>query len=170
WIDVDDQGRVRPDQMPPLDDSAILVLQAGNVNSGSFDPFRELCARAEVAGSWVHVDGAFGLWAAASRSLAHLTNGMERANSWSADCHKTLNTPLDCGLLLCRDREALTAALQASGSYIVYSDERDGMLYTPEMSRRARAIEVWATLKSLGRRGVEDLVNHLHARARQMAA
>jgi glutamate/tyrosine decarboxylase-like PLP-dependent enzyme len=170
WVDVDDQGRILADKVPALDDGTILLLQAGNVNSGSFDPFQELCTRAEAAGTWVHVDGAFGLWAAASANLAHLTAGMERAHSWSADGHKTLNTPLDCGILLCRDREALTTALQMSGSYIVYSEERDGMLYTPEMSRRARAIEVWAALKNLGRRGVEELVDQLHARARQMAA
>lgn len=169
WVDVDDQGRVLAEKVPPLDDGTILILQAGNVNSGSFDPFEELCARAEAAGSWVHVDGAFGLWAAASSKLSHLTAGVEQAHSWSVDGHKTLNTPLDCGILLCRDREALVAALQMSGSYIVYSEDRDGMLYTPEMSRRARAVEVWAALKSLGRRGVAELVDQLHERAVQMA-
>ena len=136
------------DEVPALDDGTILILQAGNVNSGSFDPFQELCARADAAGSWVHIDGAFGLWAAASAKLSHLTAGIEHAHSWSVDGHKTLNTPLDCGILLCRDREALVTALQMSGSYIVFSEERDGMLYTPEMSRRARAVEVWAAFKS----------------------
>lgn len=170
WVDVDDQGRIIADKVPPLDDSSLLILQAGNVNSGSFDPFRELCAKAEAAGSWVHVDGAFGLWAAASRKLSHLTDGIELAHSWAADGHKTLNTPLDCGILLCRDREALVSALQASGSYIVYSEERDGMLFTPEMSRRARVIEAWAALKSLGKNGLEELVDQLHSRAGQMAA
>ena len=110
-----------------------------------------------------------GLWAAASSALAHLTRGIEAANSWSVDGHKTLNTPYDSGIVLCRDRAALVAALQASGSYIVYSNDRDGMLYTPEMSRRARATELWATLKYLGKRGIEDLVSRLHARAVQMA-
>jgi glutamate/tyrosine decarboxylase-like PLP-dependent enzyme len=170
WAEVDDNGRILAEQVPTLDDGTILLLQAGNVNSGSFDPFQELCARAQTAGSWVHVDGAFGLWAAASRKLCHLTDGMERAHSWSVDGHKTLNTPLDCGILLCRDREALATALQMSGAYIVRSEERDGMIYTPEMSRRARAVEVWAALSSLGRRGVEDLVDLLHGRTRQMAA
>jgi glutamate/tyrosine decarboxylase-like PLP-dependent enzyme len=94
---------------------------------------------------------------------------MELANSWSADAHKTLNTPLDCGILLCTDRDALVAALQASGSYIAYSEARDGMLYTPEMSRRSRVIELWAALKGLGRSGLGDLVDQLHARALQMA-
>jgi len=170
WVEVDDQGRVIADRVPPLDESTILILQAGNVNSGSFDPFRQLCPLAEAAGSWVHVDGAFGLWAAASTKLSHLTQGIELAHSWSVDGHKTLNTPLDCGVLLCRDRDALVTALQATGSYIAYSEERDGMLYTPEMSRRARAIELWAALKCLGKRGLAELVDQLHARAVQMAA
>jgi glutamate/tyrosine decarboxylase-like PLP-dependent enzyme len=169
WVDVDDQGRIRPEKVPELDDRTILLLQAGNVNSGSFDPFEDLCSRAAASGSWVHVDGAFGLWAAASSRLSHLTKGMELANSWSADAHKTLNTPLDCGILLCTDRDALVAALQASGSYIAYSEARDGMLYTPEMSRRSRVIELWAALKGLGRSGLGDLVDQLHARALQMA-
>ncbi|MFL6721021.1 MAG: pyridoxal phosphate-dependent decarboxylase family protein [Sphingomonas sp.] len=170
WVDVDEQGRILADKVPPLDDSTILILQAGNVNSGSFDPFDSLCGRANAAGSWVHIDGAFGLWAAASAKLSHLAAGIERAHSWSVDGHKTLNTPLDCGILLCRDRDALVTALQMSGSYIVYSEERDGMIYTPEMSRRARAVELWAALKSLGRRGVEQLVDQLHERASQIAA
>jgi glutamate/tyrosine decarboxylase-like PLP-dependent enzyme len=170
WAEVDDQGRVIADKVPPLDDNTVLILQAGNVNSGSFDPLGQLCPLAEAAGSWVHVDGALGLWAAASSRLSHLTRGAERAHSWSVDGHKTLNTPLDCGILLCRDRDALVTALQASGSYIAYSEERDGMLYTPEMSRRARVVELWAALKSLGKRGLGELVDHLHERAVQMAA
>jgi glutamate/tyrosine decarboxylase-like PLP-dependent enzyme len=170
WVDVDDQGRIRADKVPGIDDRTILLLQAGNVNSGSFDPFEELCARASAAGSWVHVDGAFGQWARASPKFSRLAAGMELASSWSADAHKTLNTPLDCGILLCRDREALGTALQASGSYIAYSEARDGMLYTPEMSRRSRVIELWAALKSLGRSGLEALVDQLHERAVQMAS
>jgi glutamate/tyrosine decarboxylase-like PLP-dependent enzyme len=170
WVESDGEGRIVADKVPQLDDGTILILQAGNVNSGAFDPFAELCARARAARSWVHVDGAFGLWAAASKRLSHLTSGVEEAQSWSVDGHKTLNTPYDCGILLCRDREALVAALQASGSYIAYSNARDGMMYTPEMSRRARATELWAALKSLGRSGVEALVDQLHDRALQMAA
>ena len=142
--------------MPTLDANTILLLQAGNVNSGSFDPFDEICDRANEAGAWVHIDGAFGLWAAGCRNLRHLTKGIENANSWSVDGHKTLNTPYDNGVLLCNDKEALIQALQASGSYIVYTENRDGMLYTPEMSRRARAIELWACLKYLGKEGVNE--------------
>ena len=170
WVDVDEQGRILSGAVPKLDDTTILILQAGNVNSGSFDDFRTLCGRANAAGAWVHVDGAFGLWAAACPKLSHLTDGIEAACSWSVDGHKTLNTAYDCGIILCRDRAALVSALQASGSYIVYSDDRDGMLYTPEMSRRARATELWATLKYLGKSGIDELVASLHARALQMAS
>jgi glutamate/tyrosine decarboxylase-like PLP-dependent enzyme len=169
WVDVDDQGRIIPDRVPELDDTTILILQAGNVNSGSFDAFEVLCGRANAAGAWVHIDGAFGLWAAGCAALSHLTRGIEAAHSWSVDGHKTLNTPYDSGIVLCRDKASLIAALQASGSYIVYSDNRDGMLYTPEMSRRARATELWATLKYLGKRGIDELVSGLHARAVQIA-
>jgi glutamate/tyrosine decarboxylase-like PLP-dependent enzyme len=169
WVDVDDQGRIIPDDVPELDETSILILQAGNVNSGSFDDFESLCGRAKAAGAWIHVDGAFGLWAAACSTLSHLTRGVEAATSWSVDGHKTLNTPYDSGIILCRDRASLVAALQASGSYIVYSDSRDGMLFTQEMSRRARATELWATIKYLGKSGIDELVSGLHARAVQMA-
>jgi len=169
WVDADAQGRMRADLLPQLDKSSILVLQAGNVNSGAFDDFNVLCARAKKVGAWVHVDGAFGLWAAASRQLEYLTRGIEQADSWSFDGHKTLNTPYDCGVILCRHRDALTRALHAAGAYIVYSDERDGMLHTPEMSRRARVFEIWAALKYLGKSGVDELVYGLHERARQFA-
>lgn len=168
WVDVDDQGRILPDQLPPIDEGTILLLQAGNVNSGAFDDFESLCSRARRVGAWVHIDGAFGLWAAGSASLRHLVRGIELADSWSVDGHKTLNTPYDCGIVLCRDRNPLVEALQASGAYIVYSGDRDGMLYTPEMSRRARAVELWACLKSLGRDGLDQLVTGLHERALQM--
>lgn len=169
-VDADDQGRMIPARLPRLDDRTILILQAGNVDSGSFDPFEELCAAAKAAGAWTHIDGAFGLWAEASTHLSLLTRGMQLANSWSVDGHKTLNTPFDCGVILCRDRVALVTALQMSGSYIVYSDNRDGMLYTQDMSRRARAVEIWAALKYLGKAGLSQLVEGLHERAVQMGA
>lgn len=167
-VDVDDQGRMMPACLPKLDDRTVLVLQAGNVDSGSFDPFEELCAAGREAGAWIHIDGAFGLWAEASTHLSVLTRGMQLADSWSVDGHKTLNTPFDCGVVLCRDRVALATALQMSGSYIVYSENRDGMLYTQDMSRRARAIEMWASLKYLGKAGLSELVEELHERAVQM--
>lgn len=169
WIEGDDQGRILPEQLPQLDDSCIVLLQAGNVNSGSFDPFDAICDRANEVGAWVHIDGAFGLWAGATKRLKHLTQGMEKAHSWSVDGHKTLNTPYDSGILLCRDRDALIMALQASGAYLNFSENRDGMLYTPEMSRRARAVELWAALKYLGADGVDELVYGMHERALQFA-
>jgi len=168
-VDVDDQGRLRPDCLPDLDDRTILVLQAGNVNSGAFDPLRPCCEAANAAGAWVHIDGAFGLWAAACEPLGHLTDGLELAQSWSVDGHKTLNTPYANGISLCADAEALVNALQNSGAYIMYSEQRDGMLYTPEMSRRARAVDLWAALKYLGRDGIDRLVLSLHERATQFA-
>ncbi len=168
-VPTDDQGRMEANRMPELDAQTIVIAQAGNVNSGAFDPVDEICARANRAGAWVHVDGAFGLWAAASKSKKHLSRGITKADSWSVDAHKTLNVPYDCGMVLCKNREALMRAMQASGSYIQYSDKRDGMLYTLDMSRRAKAVELWATLKFLGRGGVEELVDALCDRARQFA-
>ena len=162
WIDTDDQGRIIPAKLPELDQSTIVVLQAGNVSSGAFDDFERIGTKARNANAWVHIDGAFGLWAGASEKLKHLTRGMERANSFSLDGHKTLNTPYDNGIVLCDDKEALTHALHASGSYIVRSENRDGMFYTPEMSRRARSVELWAAMKYLGREGIDELVYGLH--------
>jgi len=171
WVEADKQGRIIPEKIPTLDSSCIVLLQAGNVNSGSFDPFERICDAANAADSWVHIDGAFGLWAGGTEQLKHLTAGMEKAHSWSVDGHKTLNTPYDSGILLCRDKEALVTALQATGAYLTssYSESRDGMLYTPEMSRRARAIELWAALKYLGRSGVDELVVGMHQRANEFA-
>jgi len=170
WVDADAQGRIRSEHIPELDESTILVLQAGNVNSGAFDAFDEICENANAANAWVHIDGAFGLWAGAVEQLNHLTKGIEKAHSWSVDGHKTLNTPYDCGIILCEDREALVSALHMTGSYIILSEaERDGMLFTPEMSRRARIIELWATMKSLGKQGIDELVYGLHERAVQFA-
>ncbi|MEL6149229.1 MAG: aminotransferase class V-fold PLP-dependent enzyme [Chloroflexota bacterium] len=160
-VPMDDQGRLRLDALPPLDDRTLIVLQAANVNSGAFEAFTEVCKRAQQAGAWVHVDGAFGLWAAASKQTRHLTAGMELADSWSVDAHKTLNAPYDCGVVLCRDRQTLVNALQASGSYLQFSEERDSMLYTLDMSRRARGIELWALLKNMGRSGVDALIVRL---------
>lgn len=168
-VPVDEQGRLIATELPELDDHCLVVLQAGNVNSGSFDPFTEVCTVAREASAWVHIDGAFGLWAAAAPELAHLTRGMELADSWATDGHKTLNTPYDSGIVMCRDKEALASAFSTSASYLVISDEREGFLYTPDMSRRARVIELWATLKSLGATGLSDLTSGLHHRARQFA-
>jgi len=168
WIPADDQGRMIVSEMPPLDENCLLLLQAGNANTGSFDHFDEVCNIANKAGAWIHIDGAFGLWAGASESLKHLTNGIEKATSWAVDGHKTLNTPYDCGIVMCADADALLAAMQATGEYIVYSDQRDAMMYSQEMSKRARAIELWATMKYLGKSGIDELVTGLHIRAKQL--
>ena len=168
-VPVDDQGRLIVDLMPKLDDKTVVIVQAGNVNSGAFDPIDKICDRAIKTGAWVHVDGAFGLWSAASNRKRHLTKGIEKANSWSVDAHKTLNAPYDCGIILCKNRKSFASAMQAKGSYIQYSDNRDGMLYTPEMSRRARAVELWATIKSLGKSGIQKLVDGLCDNAQYFA-
>ena len=168
WVDTDDQGRIRTDKIPELDERTILILQAGNVNSGSFDNFESICRKAKSRGAWIHIDGAFGLWAGASPKLQHLTKGIELADSLSVDGHKTLNTPYDCGILICSDKDALKSALHMSGSYILVSENRDGMFYTPEMSRRARVIELWAALKYLGSSGLDQMVTNMHNRAVQL--
>jgi len=167
WVDVDNQGRIIPESIPALDENTILILQAGNVNSGAFDDFETICTKAQKADSWVHIDGAFGLWVRAVEELKHLTKGIEKANSWAVDGHKTLNTPYDCGIILCEDTEAMTASLHMSGSYIIESKQRDGMFYTPEMSRRSRVIELWAIMKYLGREGIDNMVLTMHQRAKQ---
>lgn len=160
-VEADEQGRISLEKLPKLDSNTLLIVQAGNVNSGAFDPIDTLCDIANKSRAWVHVDGAFGLWAAASDNYRKLTKGIEKADSWSVDAHKTLNAPYDCGIVLCKERSALIRAMQATGSYIQYSESRDGMLYTPEMSRRARSIELWATLKYLGKSGVQEMVDCL---------
>ncbi len=170
FVETDEQGRIIPALIPALDNSCLLILQAGNVNSGSFDDFATICKKAKEAGAWIHIDGAFGLWAGAAEKLQHLTNGVEHAHSWAVDGHKTLNTPYDCGIVLCADKEALTSALHMSAGYIVLSEDRDGMFYTPEMSRRARVIELWATMKYLGRQGIDQMITTMHERAVQFAA
>jgi glutamate/tyrosine decarboxylase-like PLP-dependent enzyme len=168
-VPVDVQGRMVVDQVPALDAHTLVIAQAGNVCTGAFDPFDPICDRAARAGAWVHIDGAFGLWAAGSGNKRFLTHGIEKADSWSVDAHKTLNAPYDCGIILSKHKKALLEAMQASDSYIQYSGKRDGMMYTPEMSRRARGVELWATLKFLGKSGVEELIDGLCDRARQFA-
>ena len=168
-IPADPEGRINSACLPPLDLKTLIILQAGNVNSGAFDDFEQVCNLAHAAGAWVHIDGAFGLWAAASPQKRGLTKGIEKANSWSVDGHKTLNSSYDCGIVMCKDRDILTASMQATGAYFQYSDSRDNMLYTPDMSRRSRAVELWATLRFLGRSGIAELVDGLCQQATQFA-
>ena len=166
---VDDQGRIRPDQLPPLDASTILCIQAGNVNTGAFDPAEALCERAHEAGAWVHVDGAFGLWLAANPKRAHLTVGYADADSWALDAHKWLNVPYDSGLAICRNPLHLRGAMSTSASYLIESDQRDPFQYTPELSRRARGIEIWAALRSLGRSGLAEMLEQNCRQAERFA-
>jgi glutamate/tyrosine decarboxylase-like PLP-dependent enzyme len=156
-VPTDDQGRMRADALPPLTGPAIVCTQAGNVNTGAFDPIGEICAWAHAAGAWVHVDGAFGLWAAATPERAHLTAGLDQADSWATDAHKWLNVPQDSGLAFVRDPAPLQAAMAASAAYLVAAERREPAQFVPEMSRRARGVEVWAALRSLGRSGLAAL-------------
>ncbi|PDY87618.1 pyridoxal phosphate-dependent decarboxylase family protein [Bacillus toyonensis] len=160
-VPADDQGRMIAAKLPLLDSKTLVIAQAGNVTGGAFDPLDEICTLANNEGAWVHVDGAFGLWAAVSGKRSYLTKGIEKADSWSVDAHKTLNAPFDCGIVLCKDRDSLVSAMQANGSYLQYSNQRDGMLYVPELSKRARSVELWAALKYLGKSGIEELVDGL---------
>jgi glutamate/tyrosine decarboxylase-like PLP-dependent enzyme len=157
-VPADRQGRMRADALPSLSDRTLVCTQAGNVNTGAFDPANEICLRARECGAWVHVDGAFGLWAAAAPRREHLLNGVTDADSWATDCHKWLNVPYDSGLAFVREADHLRNAMALSGAYLQFSDQRDGTQYTPEASRRARGIEIWAALKSLGRRGLAEMI------------
>ena len=169
-VPTDDRGRMRPDWLPSLDSRSILCVQAGNVNTGAFDPAPQLCAAARAAGAWVHVDGAFGLWALAAPARAHLAAGFEAADSWALDAHKWLNVPYDSGIALCRDGAALRAAMAAHAAYLTPGGGREPDDYTPELSRRARGVEIWAALSSLGRTGLADLVERCCRHAARFAA
>ena len=172
-VPVDDQGRIDPaalrERLEGHEGPLIVCLQAGNVHSGAFDPFEECVAVAREHGVWVHVDGAFGLWAAASPAYRHLVGGLTDADSWTTDAHKTLNVPYDNGLAIVRDPAALKAAMGMHGEYLVHSDEGEPLDKVPEVSRRGRAFTVWAALRTLGRSGVADLADRLCANATLMA-
>jgi len=169
-VPIDGQGRMRADALPHLDAMTILCLQAGNVNTGAFDPAAAICPGARAAGAWVHVDGAFGLWAAASPEYRKLTKGFELADSWATDAHKWPNIGYDCGIALVRDPGPLRAAMSINAPYLVHGEDRDPSNYGPELSRRARGVELWAGLRSLGREGVAALVERTSAHARRSAA
>src|SRR5947199_5084316 len=157
-VPVDEQGRMRADMFPHLCGPTIVCLQAGNVNTGAFDPAPQIIAKAKAANAWVHVDGAFGLWAAAAPCKAHLMASYADADSWATDAHKYLNTPYVSGLAFVRYPDVLRAAMAISAAYLPASPTRDPANFTPELSRRARGIEVWAALHTLGRSGLADLV------------
>lgn len=157
-VPVDGQGRMLPAEIPELIGPSIVCMQAGNVNTGAFDPAAEICRRVHRMGAWVHVDGAFGLWAAASPKYAHLVDGVADADSWATDAHKWLNVPYDSGLAFVRDAAALKCAMSLKAAYLPQGAHREPSQYTPELSRRARGVEIWAALKSLGRTGLADLI------------
>jgi glutamate/tyrosine decarboxylase-like PLP-dependent enzyme len=172
-VDADPAGRIEADDLVARLDRhprapTIVVLQAGEVHTGAFDDFITTIPAAHARGAWVHVDGAFGLWAQASPATRQLTAGVAAADSWSTDGHKTLNVPYDCGISIVRDLSAAAAAYQVGGDYIIQSGV-DPLLKVPEFSRRARGVPVWAALRSLGRQGVSELVAHLAHIARAFA-
>jgi glutamate/tyrosine decarboxylase-like PLP-dependent enzyme len=168
-VDADSQGRMRPDRLPRLTERSIVCIQAGNVNTGAFDPAGEICRMAKEQGAWIHVDGAFGLWARVSPKYAPLALGFENADSWSTDAHKWPNAGYDCGVVLVRNGDALRASLGMAAAYLEPGGQREPMYHTPEASRRARGAELWATLKSLGRAGLCELVERSCAHAQRFA-
>ena len=168
-VPVDGQGRMRADRLPALDARTLLCIQAGNVNSGAFDPAAALCAAARAREAWVHVDGAFGMWAAAAPARAHLVRDFAAADSWALDAHKWLNVPYDSGVAFCRDARALRAAMSTTAAYHIDGGAREPCMHTPEMSRRARGVEIWAALSSLGRDGMSELVERNCRLARRFA-
>lgn len=157
-VPADKEGRMRVDLMPDLGPTTIVCAQAGNVNSGAFDDVGTICANAR--GAWIHVDGAFGLWANASPSYRHLCKGVDKADSWATDAHKWLNVPYDNGFVACRDPAHLYGAMSpAAAAYLPGATAREAIDYTPDMSRRARGVDVWAALSSLGKLGVQRLID-----------
>ncbi len=172
-VPVDGQGRILPDALATAladgDGPAVVALQAGNIHSGDFDPFAECVAAAHEQGAWVHVDGAFGLWAAASPRWVDAVRGLAEADSWATDAHKTLNVPYDCGLAIVRDRDALASSMAMHGDYLIQATG-DPQERVPELSRRGRGFASWAALRSLGRSGVVAMVERLAAHARTFAA
>jgi len=169
-VPVDGQGRMRADQLPVMSGPTVVCVQAGNVNTGAFDPTAAICRRAREVGAWVHVDGAFGLWAAASPARAQLAAGIADADSWATDAHKWLNVPYDSGLAFVRDAAALRAAMTITADYLPTETRfRNPSDHTPELSRRARGVEVWAAIRSLGRAGIADLIERNCRQARRFA-
>jgi glutamate/tyrosine decarboxylase-like PLP-dependent enzyme len=169
-VDADHQGRMRADKLPKLDARTIVCIQAGNVNTGAFDPAAEICARAREQGAWVHVDGAFGLWAHTSPKYRHLTAGFESADSWATDAHKWPNVNYDSGIVIVRHAHALPAAMTTTAAYLEPGARREPMNHGPDASRRARGVELWAALKSLGRSGLCALIERTCAHAARFVA
>lgn len=169
-VPCDAQGRMLAEALPPLGQDTVVCVQAGNVNSGASDPFAAIVPKAREAGAWVHVDGAFGLWAAASPGKRELVAGVELADSWAVDAHKWLNTPYDCGLAICRDPRAVHEVMTTQAPYLVAGRQASPKDMVPEFSRRARGVEVWAAIKEMGREGVVQLIDRCCAHGRRLAA
>ena len=167
---ADDQGRMGAAALPDLIGPAIVCTQAGNVNTGAFDPVGAICDAMRADDVWIHVDGAFGLWARASRQQGDRAAGIERADSWATDAHKWLNVPYDSGLAIVRDAAALRGAMSVQAEYLPERQGRDPFEFTPEASRRMRGLEVWAAIASLGSDGIEGLVDRNCRQARRFAA
>ncbi len=168
-VEADGQGRIRADKLPRLSERTIVCIQAGNVNTGAFDPAGEICKAAREQGAWVHVDGAFGLWARISGKYEHLTCGFDQADSWATDAHKWPNVGYDSGLAIVRDGDALRASMGITAAYLEPGSRREPMHHTPEASRRARGVELWAALKSLGRSGLCALIERTCTHAQRFA-
>jgi glutamate/tyrosine decarboxylase-like PLP-dependent enzyme len=174
-VAADAQGRMIPEalkaSLAPLHGPILVAAQAGNVNTGAFDPFDEIASIAHAKGAWLHVDGAFGLWAETDPARRHLLRGVADADSWATDAHKWLNVPYDSGIVIVKDPKSLNAAIAKSAAYLIRSTGggRDNHDFTPESSRRARGFAIWAALKSLGRAGVRDLVARCCTLAVRMA-
>ncbi len=169
-VPVDDQGRIIVSQMPAIEGPTIICTQAGNVNTGAFDPIGEICDVARPNGAWVHVDGAFGLWAAASSKLHAQTDGLNKADSWATDAHKGLNVPYDSGIAFVRNPQDLKSAMSITAEYLATdSPHRNPSDFTPELSRRARGVDVWAALRTLGRRGLAAMIDQSCGQALRFA-
>ena len=169
-VKTDNQGRIDISSFPEVKENSIVITQAGNINSGACDPIAEICDLVKNKNSWVHVDGAFGLWAKASSKYKYLLEGVEKADSWATDAHKWLNVPYDSGLAFVKHKHALKAAMAITASYLPTENAgRNPSDYTPELSRRARGVDIYAVLHHLGTSGVEELVNRCCACAKQFA-
>jgi glutamate/tyrosine decarboxylase-like PLP-dependent enzyme len=168
-VEADGQGRMCADKLPRVSERTIVCIQAGNVNTGAFDPAGEICKAAREQGAWVHVDGAFGLWARISPKYDHFTQGFEQAHSWATDAHKWPNVGYDSGLVIVRDGSALRTSMGIRAAYLEPGSRREPMHHTPEASRRARGVELWAALKSLGRSGLRALIERTCDHAQRFA-
>ena len=169
-VPADEQGRMLADKLPQdIDERTIVCIQSGSVNTGSFDPADKIIPLCKKKDAWVHVDAAFGLWAGASPKKSYLTKGVELADSWATDAHKWLNVPYDSGIVFVKNPDDLRSAMSMEAAYLDQSGRRIPYHYTPELSKKARAIEIWATLRSLGKKGIAELIDRTCSHAEKFA-